>query len=99
MAARDLLQNDGIPTRVVSMPSFELFNEQDENYQEKTLGPGTVRVAVEAGIRQGWDRYLGSKGAFVGMNGFGASGPYAPLSRHFGIPPQAVAAAIGRAHG
>jgi transketolase len=93
LAARDLLQKDGIPTRVVSMPSFELFEEQDEAYQEAVLGPGTVRVAVEAGIRQGWDRYLGVKGAFVGMTGFGASGPYEQLYRHFGITPEAVAAA------
>ncbi|HLT77846.1 MAG TPA: transketolase [Ferrovibrio sp.] len=93
LAARDLLQKDGIPTRVVSMPSFELFEEQDEAYQEAVLGPGTVRVAVEAGIRQGWDRYLGAKGAFVGMTGFGASGPYEQLYRHFGITPEAVAAA------
>ena len=93
LAARDLLQKEGVPTRVVSMPSFELFDEQDEGYQEKVLGPGTVRVAVEAGIRQGWDRYLGSKGAFVGMSGFGASGPYEQLYRHFGITAEAVVAA------
>ena len=93
MAARDLLQKDGVPTRVVSMPSFELFNAQDEAYQEKTLGPGTVRIAVEAGVRQGWDRYLGIKGGFVGMSSFGASGPYEQLYKHFGITPEAVAAA------
>lgn len=93
MTARDLLQNDGIPTRVVSMPSFELFDAQDAAYQEKTLGPGTVRVAIEAGVRQGWDRYLGIKGGFVGMSGFGASGPYEQLYKHFGITPEAVAKA------
>lgn len=93
MTARDLLQNDGIPTRVVSMPSFELFDAQDVAYQEKTLGPGTVRVAIEAGVRQGWDRYLGIKGGFVGMSGFGASGPYEQLYKHFGITPEAVAKA------
>jgi transketolase len=93
MTARDLLQKDGVPTRVVSMPSFELFNAQDEAYQEKILGPGTVRIAVEAGVRQGWDRYLGIKGGFVGMSGFGASGPYEQLYKHFGITPEAVAAA------
>ncbi len=93
MTARELLQNDGIPTRVVSMPSFELFDAQDVAYQEKTLGPGTVRVAIEAGVRQGWDKYLGIKGGFVGMGGFGASGPYELLYKHFGITPEAVAQA------
>lgn len=93
MTARDLLQKDGIPTRVVSMPSFELFDAQDVAYQEKTLGPGTVRVAIEAGVRQGWDKYLGIKGGFVGMSGFGASGPYELLYKHFGITPEAVAQA------
>ena len=93
VAARDLLQKDGIPTRVVSMPCFELFDEQDEAYQEKVLGPGTVRIAIEAGIRQGWDRYLGIKGGFVGMSGFGASAPFEQLYRHFGITAEAVAEA------
>ncbi|MFN4312613.1 MAG: transketolase [Ferrovibrio sp.] len=93
MTARDMLQKDGIPTRVVSMPSFELFDAQDVTYQEKVLGPGTVRVAIEAGVRQGWDRYLGIKGGFVGMSGFGASGPYEQLYKHFGITPEAVAQA------
>lgn len=93
LAARDLLQKDGIPTRVVSMPSFELFDAQDEAYQEKVLGPNTVRVAVEAGIRQGWDKYLGIKGGFVGMSSFGASAPIEQLYKHFGITAEAVAAA------
>src|SRR3546814_8212031 len=61
-AARDLLQKDGIPTRVVSMPCFELFDAQPADYQRQVLGPDTVKVAVEAGIRQGWDRYLDCKG-------------------------------------
>jgi len=91
--ARALLQKDGIPTRVVSMPSFELFDAQDAAYQEKTLGPNTVRVAVEAGVRQGWDKYLGIKGGFVGMSGFGASAPIEQLYKHFGITAEAVAAA------
>lgn len=93
LAARDLLQKDGIPTRVVSMPSFELFDAQDVAYQEQVLGPSTVRVAVEAGIRQGWDRYLGIKGGFVGMSSFGASAPIEQLYKHFGITAEAVAAA------
>src|SRR3546814_14060816 len=68
-AARDLLQKDGIPTRVVSMPCFELFDAQPADYQRQVLGPDTVKVAVEAGIRQGWDRYLDCKGTFVGKIG------------------------------
>jgi len=91
VAARDLLQKDGVPTRVVSMPCFELFDEQPEAWQQQILGPDTVRIAIEAGIRQGWDRYLGREGGFVGMSGFGASGPYEELYRHFGITPEAVA--------
>ncbi|WP_370151738.1 transketolase [Ferrovibrio sp.] len=92
-AARDLLQKDGIATRLVSMPSFELFNERPEAEQEEVLGPDTVRIAVEAGMRQGWDRYLGTRGGFVGMTGFGASGPYDQLYRHFGITPEGIAEA------
>ncbi|MFX8968825.1 transketolase C-terminal domain-containing protein, partial [Acinetobacter baumannii] len=76
LEARDLLQAGGVPTRVVSMPCFELFDEQPEAYRAEVLGPGTVKVAVEAAIRQGWDAYIGTEGGFVGMTGFGASGPF-----------------------
>ncbi len=93
LAARDLLQKENVPTRVVSLPSFELFDAQPEAYRQAVLGPGTVRIAVEAAIRQGWDRYLGDRGDFVGMSSFGASGPYLELYRHFGITPEAIAAA------
>jgi transketolase len=89
--ARDLLQDRGIPTAVVSMPSWELFNAQDAAYREEVLGTGTVRVAVEAAVRFGWDQYLGSRGGFVGMAGFGASGPAEILYEHFGITASAVA--------
>jgi transketolase len=81
MAARDLLQAEGIGTRVVSMPCWELFEEQDEAYRRRVLPGGPVRVAVEAAIRFGWDRWLyGERGkreksGFVGMHGFGASRP------------------------
>jgi transketolase len=91
--ARALLQKDGVATRVVSMPSFELFDAQPEDYRRATMGPGTVRVAVEAAVQQGWDKYTGKKGAFVGMKSFGASGPYQALYKHFGITPEAVAKA------
>ncbi|WP_439155247.1 transketolase [Yoonia sp.] len=97
LAARDLLQADGIGTRVVSMPCWELFEEQDETYRRRVLPAGPVRVAVEAGIRFGWDRWLfGERGkreksGFVGMHGFGASAPADRLYQEFGITAQDVA--------
>jgi transketolase len=75
------------------MPCWELFDAQDAAYRQKVLGPGTVRVAVEAAVDFGWHRYLGENGAFVGMKSFGASAPAKDLYEHFGITPQAVAAA------
>ena len=98
MAARDILQAEGIGTRVVSMPCWELFEEQDEAYRKRVLPGGPVRVAVEAGIRLGWDRWLfGERGkreksGFVGMHGFGASAPAETLFEEFGITAEAVAA-------
>nr|WP_321443266.1 transketolase [uncultured Cohaesibacter sp.] len=94
LAARDLLQAKGIPTAVVSMPSWELFEQQDEAYREHIIGRDTVRVAVEAAVQLGWDRYIGEKGGFVGMKTFGASGDAPDLFRHFGIVPEAVAAEV-----
>jgi transketolase len=97
MAARATLQAQGIGTRVVSMPCWELFAAQDEAYRRRVLPAGPVRVAVEAGLRFGWDRWLfGERGSerkagFVGMEGFGASGPIEKLYPHFGITAQAVA--------
>ncbi len=97
MAARDLLQAEGIGTRVVSMPCWELFEEQDERYRKRVLPGGPVRVAVEAAIRFGWDRWLfGERGkreksGFVGMHDFGASAPAGELYAHFGITAEGVA--------
>jgi transketolase len=91
--ARHALQAEGVPTAVVSMPCWELFDEQAASYRDAVLGPGTVRVAVEAALRFGWERWLGAHGAFVGMRGFGASGPADVLYRHFGITADAVVAA------
>lgn len=88
--ARRRLEEDGIPTAVVSMPSWELFERQDAVYRREILGPGTVRVGIEAAVRLGWDRYLGEEGGFVGMTGFGASGAEADLARHFGFTPERV---------
>ena len=90
MAARDILQSEGISTTVVSMPCWELFENQDAAYKEKVLGPGTVRIGLEAAVRFGWDRYVGTRGSFVGMQGFGASAPAPDLYKHFGITADAV---------
>ena len=99
LAAREALQKKGIGTRVVSMPSMEIFAERDEDYRRRILPPGPVRVAVEAGVQQGWDRWLCAergnwkKAAFIGMDSFGASAPYKHLYDHFGITAKAVAKA------
>jgi len=90
MDAREILQADGVPTAVISMPCWELFDAQPEAYRKEVLGPGTVRVAVEAAIRQGWDQYIRSHGGFVGMSSFGASAPAGELFEHFGITAERV---------
>jgi transketolase len=94
VAARALLQADGVATRVVSVPCFEFFERQSAAYQVATIGSAPVRVAVEAAVRQGWDRFIGEDGGFVGMHGFGASAPYERLYKEFGITPEVVAAAV-----
>ena len=100
MAARDLLQAEGIGTRVVSFPCWELFEEQPEAYRRRVLPAGPVRVAIEAGIRFGWDRWLyGERGrreksGFIGMHDFGASAPASDLYREFGITAEATAAKV-----
>ena len=97
LEARELLQAEGIGTRVVSMPCWELFAQQEESYRKRVLPAGPVRVAVEAGMRLGWDQWLlgergrEAKSAFVGMDSFGASAPAGDLYRHFGITAEAVA--------
>ena len=92
MEARALLATDGIEAAVVSMPCWELFAAQPAAYRQAVLG-AAPRVAVEAAVQLGWERWLGESGAFVGMDGFGASAPAAKLYEHFGITPAAVAAA------
>lgn len=92
VAARERLQAQGVPTAVVSMPCWELFEREDETYRKAVLAPGTVRIGIEAAVRFGWDRYLGENGGFVGMSQFGASGPADVLFRHFGITAEAVVA-------
>ncbi|WP_332659455.1 transketolase [Brevundimonas sp.] len=94
LAAADALEAEGTPTRVVSVPCFELFFQQDAKYQASVIGRGTVRVAVEAAIQQGWERFIGEDGGFVGMTGFGASAPAEVLYEKFGITTDAVVAAV-----
>ena len=93
LQAAETLEADGVPTRVVSVPCFELFEQQSADYQASILGRGTVRVAVEAAIGQGWGRFIGEDGVFVGMTGFGASAPAEVLYDKFGITADAVVAA------
>ena len=93
LKAAETLEAEGTPTRVVSVPCFELFDQQDAKYQARIIGKGTVRVAVEAAIRQGWARFIGEDGGFVGMTGFGASAPAEVLYREFGVTAEAVVAA------
>jgi len=94
LAARDQLQADGHPTAVVSMPCWELFDAQDDAYRAAVLGGTGVRVAVEAAVSLGWDRYTGDGGGFVGMDSFGASAPGGQLYEHFGITAGAVAGVV-----
>jgi transketolase len=89
-AAREQLAAKGIKARVVSVPSFEMFNRQDEAYRASVLGNAKVNVAIEAGVRQGWDQIIGTSGIFIGMTGFGASAPYKELYKQFGITAEAV---------
>jgi transketolase len=94
-AAR-LLADKGVPARVVSVPSFELFFEQPEELRRAVVGNARLNVGVEAAIRMGWDRLIGSDGLFVGMSTFGASAPYKELYKHFGITAEAIAEAALR---
>jgi len=89
------LQDEDIAVRVVSMPSFELFGEQDESYQAAVLPPHlTARVVVEAGSRFGWERFVGNAGGFVTIDTFGASAPGAELMRQYGFTTERIKAEI-----
>jgi transketolase len=92
LEAKELLSEDGHDVRVVSMPSWELFDCQPHAYRDEVL-PSTcgLRVAVEAGVPQGWDRYVGDSGAVIGVEGFGASAPYAVLAEKYGLTAAKVA--------
>jgi transketolase len=95
MQAAVQLEQQGLQVRVVSMPCQELFDEQPLDYRESVLPRScTVRVACEAGIRQGWDKYIGVDGHFVGMSSFGASGPAGTLYKHFKITADQIVACV-----
>jgi len=97
MIAADLLEQEGAAVRVVSMPCWELFEKQDGAYQQEVIPRGgAVKVVVEAGIRQGWDRWVGNDAAFVTMDQFGASAPYQVLYEKFGITAERVVAEAQR---
>lgn len=93
--AQKKLEEAGVPTRVVSVPSFELFLARPAAERAAVIGDAPVKVAVEAAIRMGWDAIIGSDGGFVGMEGFGASAPAKALYAHFGITAERVAEIAG----
>ncbi len=95
LGAQAMLEDSKIPTRVVSMPCMELFAKQGKAYQQAVLGDNKlVRVAVEAAVRQSWDRWLGFDGIFIGMSTFGESAPIKDLYNHFKITKEAVVEAV-----
>ncbi|MBW9053836.1 transketolase [Rhizobium mesosinicum] len=93
VAARATLEGKGVSTRVVSVPCTELFFDQPDAYRKDVIGNSPVKIAVEAAVREGWDAFIGPEGTFVGMKGFGASGPAKKVFEHFGITADAVVAA------
>ncbi|MEL6505458.1 MAG: transketolase [Pseudomonadota bacterium] len=90
MEAKEKLDAAGHPTRVVSVPCFERFEMQSARCHREIIGEAPVKIGIEAAIRQGWDRFIGSDGIFIGMDSFGASAPYKELYNHFGITADAV---------
>ncbi len=100
VGAYEKLIAEGIKARVVSLPCWELFDLQPAEYRDAVLPPDvTRRVGVELGVKQGWEKYIGRCGAFVGMCGFGASAPVGALLKHFGFTVEAVVAAAKKACG
>jgi transketolase len=94
--AQKVLAGRGIPTRVVSVPCFELLFEAPEAARRAAIGHSPVKVGIEAAVRQGWDAIIGTDGRFVGMTSFGASAPAKDLYKHFGITVDAIVAAATR---
>lgn len=94
IAAYETLSGEGVKVRVVSMPSWELFERQDQSYKDKVLPPAIrARVTIEQGATYGWERYAGGDGTIIGMHSFGASAPLKDLLKHFGFSPDKVAEA------
>jgi transketolase len=92
--AYEHLKKDGVRARVVSMPSWELFERQTKEYRDQVLPSSiTARVAVEQGVAMGWAKYVGMTGAVVGMKSFGASAPFQHLQKKFGFTVENVVAA------
>jgi transketolase len=92
--AREQLQAEGVAARVVSMPSWELFEQQPAAYRESVLPPAvTQRIAIEAGVTFGWERYVGAAGTIIGIDRFGASAPYQRVYQEFGLTAASVVAA------
>ncbi|MGA7303894.1 MAG: transketolase C-terminal domain-containing protein, partial [Rhodothermales bacterium] len=97
LSAQTMLDAENVRSRVVSMPSFEVFEQQPASYREDVLPPGiTARVSVEAGVTMGWDRFVGSNGASIGLHRFGESAPYKEVYEDLGITADAVVAAAKR---
>ncbi len=94
LKAKEMLTAEGISAAVVSIPCWELFAQQSQNYRDEVLGPGSLRIGIEAALPFGWERWIGSDGAFVGMQGFGASAPAGDLFAHFKITPEAVVESV-----
>lgn len=89
--AREILSRDGIGARVVSMPSWELFDKEPQSYRDSILPEGVrARIAIEAGVSSGWERYIGDSGDIVGLDHFGASAPAATLMKEFGFQAEAI---------
>ena len=94
LEAMTMLEADGIPTAVVSMPCWELFMEQPPNYRDEVMGPGALHMVLEAGSPFGWTRWAGLDGGVIGMEDFGASAPAKDLFKHFGLTAEAAVAAV-----
>ena len=93
--AADVLVEKGIGVRLVSFPSWELFEAQTQEYRDKVLPPGlNLRVAIEAGISQGWHKWIGDEGTVIGIEHFGESAPFQELYKHFGLTVGAVVTAV-----
>jgi transketolase len=92
--AQKKLAEKGVSATVVSMPCWELFDAQPQAYKEQVLPKNTLKIAIEAGIKMGWEKYIGENGIFIGMKGFGASAPAPELYKHFGITAEAVVSEV-----